>query len=245
MPVPAPRMKRARIAPSQDPVRVDVSKLTASPSEYADRIVMPENYLKIGTKTTRVLSGQQTLHVRDSRGATLANGKDLGHEPLVFLVDDGVAMQLHRMLSSKGVPAEYLANFKSILKLRVGELPGDGQTRWAATVVEMEILLGFSPLLIAQGRLDRAFQVLKVSPTGAYALVVGGDEWVARLGGDEFLTHIRKEVRDAQRKARANANRALADNNLAQMYAQTMRAALQEDINQARLRQRLFGVGAR
>jgi serine/threonine-protein kinase len=228
-------------ATSNQPVTVDLKKVKANPADFTDRIVIPEKYVFIGTKVDRLPSGQYTMHILDNDSSTLATGKDLGSDGLAFLVDDGVAKQLLGFLGGKRFPLEYKATCKSVLELRVAKRPINGKDRFTATVEAMEILVGFDYMSVAQGDLTRSFQVLRVSPNYAQALVVDGNDWVARLGGDSFVTKIRNDHKAWQRRIQRNNQQAIASRMMGQMFNQSMKGAAQESQYQEMLRQKLFG----
>lgn len=244
-PTGPPTQKGPNLNPAKPPpeiLRVDIAEVKANPADFANKIVVPAKYLKMSARMVRLESGQYTFHVRDLHGALLADGKMLAPEGLLFIVNENVALHLNKLLGAAGVRADYAPDFKSVMVLRVQEQLLGGEMRWVAEVLGVDILLGFNPTMIANGQLDQAFMILTATPQRAFAHRQDGAEWVTRLGGDDFVSRVRKSVKDAQRTMLAKKSRAVADQQLGQLYNQAVRQVLNENAAQAAIRSKLMSA---
>jgi hypothetical protein len=87
--------------------------------------------------------------------------------------------------------------------------------------------------MVAQHRYEHAFRTLTIAPEEAHVDFGDGNDWVERLGGEEgFVQRIRRKLREMQRRAATNRDRAVVDGIIQREFAKEVSIALA--INQIR-----------
>jgi hypothetical protein len=110
------------------------------------------------------------------------------------------------------------------------------------SIVGLEVLGVCNLLQVAEGRYERAFLTLRVTPGTSSVNYGDGAAWVERLGGEErFLKPLHRKLRELKRRMVAERINAAAGPYLQAALAQSMNMAIASAQQQARMIQSFAG----
>ena len=213
---------------SDEPIEVDFKEVWDNPEMFEGRRVVPEEYLLVGTIVTEVDRGKPTLPVANRDRLRMPSGEQTAKDGIVFLLDPGVAERLVQEVNKNPDIRTIVPTYETILTLEIRRVEFKDGWRWAATIVEMEILVAVNKFNVFRGKINEAFRVLKISPEKITKGIGDGDEWVKRKG-KKWLDLVKKTIERQLHSAKTDRDRAELDKQLTSMWQNQMKLKDQLD----------------